>query len=96
MAGGAGWELPVRSSSWVDEQLETDGNFFFVAIAFVAVARVNRKAGGVAGARALTAHGNFGAINAELRRMGVNPFERGVIVLKRARIARLRSQPIVN
>ena len=28
--------------------------------------------------------------------MGVNPFERGVIVLKRAGIARLRSQPVVN
>jgi hypothetical protein len=28
--------------------------------------------------------------------MGVNPFERGVIVLKRTRIERLRSQPIVH
>ncbi|HEV3445325.1 MAG TPA: hypothetical protein VG099_11830 [Gemmataceae bacterium] len=75
----------------VDEQLEADGNVFFIA-----VARVNRKARGVAAARALPAHGNPGAINAELRRMGVNPFQRGVIVLKRAGIARLRSQPVVN
>ena len=90
MAGGAGWELPVRSSSCgVDEQLEDDGNF-------VAVARVNRKARCVAAARALTAHGNPGAINAELRRMGMSPFERDVVVLKRAGIARLRSQPVVN
>ena len=73
----------------VDEQLEDDGNF-------VAVARVNRKARCVVAARALTAHGNSGAINAELRCMGVNPFQRGVIVLKRAGIARLRSQPIVD
>src|ERR1035441_3289540 len=38
----------------------------------------------------------FGAINAKLRCMGVNPFECGVIVLKRAGIMRLRSQPIVH
>ena len=28
--------------------------------------------------------------------MGVNPFQRGVIVLKRTGIARLRSQPVVD
>jgi len=90
MAGDAGRVLPVRSSSWgVDEQLEDDGDF-------VAVARVNRKARCVAAARARTAHGNFGAINAELRCMGVNPFQRGVIVLKRTGIARLWSQPVVD
>ena len=51
----------------------------------------------MAAARALTAHGNSGAIDAELRCMGVNPFERGgVIVVKRTGIARLRSQPIVH
>ena len=90
-AGGAGRVLPVRSSSpGVDEQLEDDGDF-------VAVARVNRKARCMAAARALTAHGNSGAIDAELRCMGVNPFERGgVIVVKRTGIARLRSQPIVH
>ncbi len=90
MAGDAGRVLPVRSSSWgVDEQLEDDGDF-------VAVARVNREARCVAAAPALTAHGNFGAINAKLRCMGVNPFECGVIVLKRAGIMLLRSQPIVH
>ena len=90
MAGGAATcaARPVVQHG-VDEQLEDDGNF-------VAVARVNRKARCVVAARALTAHGNPGAINAELLRMGVNPFQRRVIVLKRAGIARLRSQPVVN
>src|SRR5579872_1601791 len=57
---------------------------------------MNRKARSVSAARALTADGNPGTINAELRRMGMDPFERGVVVLKRARIMRLRSQPVVN
>ena len=89
--GGRRWTCAARSvvQPGVDEQLEDDGDF-------VAVARVNRKARCMAAARALTAHGNSGAINAELRCMGVNPFERGVIVLKRTGIARLRSQPIVH
>src|SRR5579872_1030119 len=73
----------------IDEQLKNDGHF-------VAVARVNRKAGCVGPARALTSHGNSGAINAKLRRMGMDPFERGVIVLERPGIARLWSQPVVN
>ena len=73
----------------VDEQLEDDGNF-------VAVAGVNREVGCVAAARAFTAHGNFGAINAELGGMGVNPFERGVIIVKRTGVVRLRSEPIVD
>jgi len=89
--GGRRWTCAARSvvQPGVNEQLEDDGDF-------VAVARVNRKARCMAAARALTAHGNSGAINAELRCMGVNPFERGVIVLKRTGIARLRSQPIVH
>src|ERR1700691_1665204 len=66
---GRRWLRAARSvvQHGVDEQLEADGNVFFIAIAFVEVARVNRKAGRVAAARALTAHGNPGAINAELR-----------------------------
>ncbi len=89
--GGRHWTGAARSvvQLGVDEQLEDDGNF-------VAVARVNRKARCVTAARALTTHGNPGAVNAELRRMGMDPFERGVIVLKRAGIVRLRSEPVVN
>ena len=70
--GGRRWVGAARSvvQPGVDEQLEDDGNF-------VAVARVNRKPRCVAAVRALTAHGNFGAINAELRCMGMNPFQRG-------------------
>ena len=73
----------------IDEQLEDDGNF-------IAVARVNRKARCVAAAGALTAYGNSGAIDAELFCVGVNPFQRGVIVFKRAGIARLGSEPVID
>src|SRR5580698_9346591 len=62
---GRRWVGAARSivQLGVDEQLEGNGNF-------VAVARMNRKARCVAAARALTAHGNSKAINAEFRRLG--------------------------
>jgi len=76
----------VHVQPGVDEQLEDDGDF-------VAVARVNRKARGMAATRALAVYGNSGAINAELRCMGVNPFERGVIVHRRTTCTRTGRSP---